>query len=84
MFAPKERTMGHITILDLDESVVARLRARAARNGRSLEQEVREIVVQAARPSRAALKADMLRISQMSPRLPDDSTSLIRQNRDSS
>lgn len=75
--------MGHIVIPDLDDAVIARLRSRAARHGRSLEQELREIVVEATRPTRAAIKADMVRIRGMSPPLSDDSTQLIRGDRDS-
>lgn len=75
--------MGHIVIPDLDDAVIARLRSRAARHGRSLEQELREIVVEATRPARAAIKADMVRIRGMSPPLSDDSTQLIRRDRDS-
>lgn len=36
--------MASITIRRLDESVKARLRIRAARHGRSMEQEAREIL----------------------------------------
>lgn len=75
--------MGHIVIPDLDDAVIARLRSRAARHGRSLEQELREIVVEATRPARAAIKADMVRIRGMSPPLSDDSTQLIRRDRHS-
>ncbi|MEO8099354.1 MAG: plasmid stabilization protein [Acidobacteriota bacterium] len=36
--------MASITIRKLDDSVKARLRVRAARNGRSMEEEAREIL----------------------------------------
>jgi plasmid stability protein len=36
--------MATITVRDLDESTRAKLRIRAARNGRSMEAEVREIL----------------------------------------
>lgn len=36
--------MASITVRQLDESTKAQLRIRAARNGRSMEQEVREIL----------------------------------------
>lgn len=39
--------MASITIRNLDDALKARLRVRAARNGRSMEDELREIVRQA-------------------------------------
>ena len=36
--------MASITIRKLDDSIKARLRVRAARNGRSMEEEAREIL----------------------------------------
>jgi antitoxin FitA len=40
--------MAQVLIRNLDEEVVARLKARAKAKGRSLQQELREIVQQAA------------------------------------
>ena len=37
--------MASITIRDLDEEVMTHLRVRAAHNGRSMEEEVRQIVL---------------------------------------
>ena len=46
--------MATLTIRDLDEELRARLRIRAARKGRSMEAEVREILREAlARPAEA-------------------------------
>jgi plasmid stability protein len=41
-------TMAQVLIRELDEDVVARLKERAQRNGRSLEAELRGILEQAA------------------------------------
>src|SRR6476661_8533972 len=46
--APGERSMASITIRQLDEALKRRLRLRAARNGRSMEDEARTILRNAA------------------------------------
>lgn len=46
--------MASITIRNLDDDLKRRLRVRAAENGRSMEQEVREILHQALGPPSAA------------------------------
>lgn len=45
--------MSTLTIRNLDEELKALLRVRAARNGCSMEQEVREILRRAVRPAPA-------------------------------
>jgi len=47
--------MTDIVIRDLDDSVVARLEARAQETNQSLEEVVRSILSEAARPSREKL-----------------------------
>jgi plasmid stability protein len=42
--------MAALSVRDLDESVRERLRVRAARNGRSMEAEIREILTAAVTP----------------------------------
>lgn len=42
--------MANITVRNLDEGLKQRLRVRAAENGRSMEQEVREILKEALGP----------------------------------
>ena len=37
--------MGHVTIHNLDDAILEALRTRADRHGRSLEEELRDIVV---------------------------------------
>ncbi len=80
--------MATLTIRNLDEDLKARLRVRAARNGCSMEQEVREILREAVSPSVASndfaerirkrfapLKVDALPIpKRRSARLPRAST----------
>src|SRR4029077_2759433 len=48
LVAPGERSMASITIRQLDEALKRRLRLRAARNGRSMEDEARTILRNAA------------------------------------
>jgi len=76
--------MGSITIRNLDDDVIARLKERARANGRSLEAELREIVAMSARqPSREEFLAEIDRIRAMTPSpLQTDSTALIREDRD--
>jgi len=44
MIAPGKKAMGSITIRRLDDDLKQRLRQRAARHGRSMEDEVRELL----------------------------------------
>jgi plasmid stability protein len=75
--------VAQVIVRNLDDQVVDRLKERAKRKGRSLETELRFILAEAAQPSRADLRAEMGRIRAMSPRrLKNDSTDLIREDRD--
>ena len=49
--------MAQVIVRNLPDEVVARLKARAAGRKRSLEQELREILSEAARPSREEIMA---------------------------
>ncbi|HEV8392478.1 MAG TPA: hypothetical protein VGQ35_21665 [Dongiaceae bacterium] len=76
--------MATVTIRDLDDKVVAKLKARAKTNHRSLEAELREllsgIVKEQERRQRFLAKAD--RIAAMTPKVPQtDSTQLLREDR---
>ena len=75
--------MANLTIRNLDEAVVAKLKARADSNNRSLEAELREILGQAAEtPTSQQLKVIAERIAAMTPDVPQtDSTLLIREDR---
>jgi len=75
--------MAQILVRGLDESVVARLRKRARREGHSLQSEVRSILEQAARvDAESALRlADRIR-SRFKGREFDDSAELIHEDRE--
>jgi len=75
--------MAQVIVRNLPDDVVARLKARAASRRRSLEQELRDILSEAARPSRKEILADFDRIRAMTPKVPQtDSAELIREERD--
>lgn len=76
--------MATVTIRDLDEKVVAKLKARAKANNRSLEAELREllsgVVKEQERRQRFLAKAD--RIAAMTPNVRQtDSIELLREDR---
>ncbi|MCR9120744.1 MAG: toxin-antitoxin system HicB family antitoxin [Phyllobacteriaceae bacterium] len=51
--------MGQILIRNIDDEVHARLKAKAAGADKSLEQYVREVLADAARPTKAEILAEM-------------------------
>ena len=75
--------MGQIIVRNLDDAVIARLKAKAELAGTSLEQTVREILEAATKPSREELWAMIDRMREASPPSDLDSTALIREDRDS-
>ena len=77
--------MASVTIRNLDDEVVARLKDRAKANKRSLEAELREILTRSAGAmTRKEFIAFAKRIRDMTPDVPQtDSTLLIREDRDS-
>lgn len=77
--------MATLTIRNLDDEVVAKLKARAQSRNRSLEAEVRMLLSEAvSRPSREEFGELAARIRAMTPRVEQtDSTLLIREDRDS-
>ena len=75
--------MAQVLVRNLPDGVVARLKMRAARARHSLEQELRHILIEAARQGRDEVLADMDRIRAMTPNVPQtDSAELIREDRD--
>ncbi len=76
--------MANLTIRNLDDKVVERLKKKAKDNGRSLEAELRELLKQAAnRKSPEELLAIADRIAAMTPNVPQtDSAELLREDRD--
>jgi antitoxin FitA len=75
--------MASLTIRNLDEDVVDRLKARAEANRRSLEAELRELLTNVARQGNAFdLRNYAERIAAMTPkRKQTDSAVLLRRDR---
>ncbi len=76
--------MANLTIRNLDDEVVEKLKERAVSNSRSLEAELRAILAQAAEtPTPKQFRALAERIAAMTPDVPQtDSTELIREDRE--
>jgi antitoxin FitA len=79
--------MGQVVIRNIDDGVVERLKTRAAAQRKSLEQSLRELLTEAAKPSRTELTAEAERIRAMAPRRKKTGSyptaeSLIREDRD--
>ena len=79
--------MGQVVIRNIDDRVLERLKLRAMAQRKSLEQSLRELLTEAARPSRAELLADLDRIRAMTPARKPGVTyptadDLIREDRD--
>ena len=76
--------MAQVIVRNLEKRVVDALKMRAELNGHSLEQELRQILAEAARPARREMVRLADRIRAMTPDRPQSDTSvLIRQDRDS-
>jgi antitoxin FitA len=75
--------MASLTIRNLDEDVIQRLKARAKSNMRSLEAELCDVLTTAAHQGGAFnLRAEAERITAMTPRRQGtDSAALLRQDR---
>ncbi|MGB0629253.1 MAG: FitA-like ribbon-helix-helix domain-containing protein [Alphaproteobacteria bacterium] len=75
--------MGTITVRNLDDAVIDRLKKRARDNERSLEAEVRALLTEvSARPSRRKFVEMADRIATMTPDVSQtDSTELLREDR---
>ncbi|MDX2265973.1 MAG: hypothetical protein NW215_13515 [Hyphomicrobiales bacterium] len=79
--------MGQIIVRNLDDDVLLRLKARAKAANTSLEQTVRDILTDAAKPSRAEAwaEADRIReeiLTRNGGPVALDPTILIREDRD--
>jgi plasmid stability protein len=76
--------MAQVIVRNLDEQVVSSLKFKADLHGHSLEQELREILKRAAEltPEEKLALVNRIRAKQKR-RLEDDSTDLIREDRDS-
>ena len=79
--------MGQVVIRNIDNTVIERLKARAAAQHKSLEQSLRELLTEAAKPDRVELLAELDRIRALTPaRKPGvgypTAEQLIREDRD--
>ena len=78
-----EPTMGQVLIRNVDDAVIAALRARATARGLSLEAELRDVLSRAAGHPRADLAAEFAEVRAMTPkgrrRLAEN---LVREGRD--
>ena len=76
--------MADVTIRDLDDEVLTRVRERAQRRHRSLEAELRDIITRSVEPvDIEAFKATAAEIrARTAGRRQSDSTDLIREDRD--
>ena len=78
-----EGEMGQVIVRNLDDRIVAALKAKAQLHGQSLEQELRSILSKAALPNAQEKIALADRIRRLTPkRHQTDSTTLIREDRD--
>jgi antitoxin FitA len=75
--------MGQILVRNLEDAVIERLKARALKADKSLEQAVRDILTEAAKPGREEILAEMDRIRAEIGPVSLDATDLIREDRDS-
>ena len=77
--------MSTLTIRNLDESLIERLKAKAKMNNRSLEAEARVVLeTSAKRPTRQELLAELDRIAAMTPKgvRQTDSLQLLHEGRE--
>ena len=74
--------MAQVLVRQLDDRLVEALKARAHRNHRSLEEELRAILTSAAKPDRAEFWKIADEIRSRSRSTGPDSAELIREDRD--
>jgi len=75
--------MGQVIVRNLDDETIAALKARAARRGNSLEQELRGILAQAARPGPKERLALADEIRAMTPtKSQSNYKALVREDRE--
>ena len=75
--------MAQVIVRNIEDDVIRVLKARAALKGRSLEEELREILRSAARPAPGDLVALADRVRELTPDVDQwDSTALVREDRD--
>ena len=75
--------MAQVIIRNIDDDAIRRLKARAERNGISLEKQLRAIITDAARRDRTVFRERAAASRRrLSGRRHSDSTALIREDRD--
>ena len=74
--------MGQIIVRNLDEDVIARLKRRATERKISLERHVRDLLAEAAKPSRSEAVAKITALRESIGPVAGDSTPVIRGMRD--
>ena len=75
--------MAQVIIRNLDEATVSALKARAAARGNSLEEELRRLLAEAARPTRAQVRETAAAIRALGQQsVNSDLEELIREDRD--
>ena len=74
--------MPDLLVRDLPHDLCDRLKRAAKAHGKSLAQEVRDILAEKLKPSKAERRAEVDRIRAMTPYSDIDSTALIREDRD--
>ena len=75
--------MGQVIVRNLDDHIIAALKTKAEMRGHSLEQELRGILAEAAKPSLKERRTLVDRIRAMTPSTHQtDSTILLREDRD--
>ena len=72
----------NLSIKNVPEEVVDRLRERARRNHRSMQGELLVIVEGALKPPKLTVSELRERVRQLGLRTGDDATAIIRENRD--
>ncbi len=74
--------MGQILVRNLDDGVIARLKKRAELENTSLEQSLRQILTEAAKPLPAEVAEEIDALRRAIGPVSGDSTALIREDRD--
>lgn len=75
--------MGQVIVRNLDDETIRALKSRAAMHGNSLEQELRGILAQAAKPGPKERLALADEIRAMTPgKRKSNSTALVREDRE--
>ncbi len=75
--------MGQVIVRNLEDHIIAALKTKAEMRGHSLEQELRGILADAAKPTMEDRRILVDHIRAMTPSTPQtDSTVLLREDRD--